>query len=357
MKLLKLTALMTALLISAALAGCASAATSASQSAPAETPAATPEPKTGIEAVFDRPVTVALVSNGTERESAPFFDAAAKEAQSMGVAVTATAAGDRFDAALGEAARNADALVAFLPNAAQDYTALGALGKPVAVYEAQKGGVPGGMSHLYYEPDGELETAIDATLSYPPHDAPVRLILLFESGESPAKLAFDQKYDEGWVFPKAVYTASGAEQDAGAWLTGVLDSYVEGMVDAVFAETPELAAAAGDALFALGRADMEVFCPGVTPDVLARMATAPDVFAQAVGRHDALAGVLSVRAALLMLHGEAAVTQALEPARINAADNNDTASSDSDKALLFNTDWMDTLRAFYGAAADTADAQ
>lgn len=356
MKLLKLTALMTALLISAALTGCAAAVTSASQDAPSATPVATPEPKTGIEAVFDKPVTLALVSNGTEQESAPFFDAAAREAQSMGVVVTTTAAGDQFDAALGEAAQNADALVAFLPRAAQDYTALSALGKPVAVYETRQGSVPADMSHLYYVPDGELEAAIDATLAYPPHDAPVRLILLFESGESPAKLAFDQKYDEGWVFPKAVYTAAGAEQDAGAWLTGVLDSYVEGMVDAVFAETPELAAAAGDVLFALGRTDMEVFCPGVTPDVLARMATAPDVFAQAVGRNDALAGVLSVRAALLTLHGEAAVTQAFEPARINAADDGDMASPDSEKALLFNTDWMDTLRAFYGAA-DSADAQ
>ena len=203
-----------------------------------------------------------------------------------------------------------------------------------------------------------MDAALNAALTYPPHDTPVRLILLFETAESPAYLAYRKLYEEGKIFPKEVFIASEEELSADAWLTEKLTGYVEGMVDAVFAENATLAVGICDVLSAQGRTDMEVFCPGVTADTIARMQSEPFVFAQAVGRNDALAGILSVRAVLQMLHGEQAVTQTFEPVLINAGDlGEDPVSAlsaiDSEKALLFNADWMDKLRDYYSKEANT----
>ncbi len=352
----KLAALVMAALICVVVAGCqaAPAANEApTAAAPTEAPTPSPTPKVGIEAVFDKPVSLAVVSNGDEASSALFFEAAVREAESMGVTVTTNAAEDGFDTAVAEAAQSADAVVAFLPNKAQGYSALESLEKPTALYELSNGSVPQGLSHLYYESDGELDMALNAALVYPPHDTPVRLILMFKSADSPAYAAYKALYDQGMIFPKEIYIASEEEKEAGEWLTGKLDSFVEGMLDAVFAEDAALASSAYDALAALGRTDMEVFCPGVTADVVTRMQQEPDVFAQGIGQNDALAGMLSVRAALQMLKGGEAVTLAFESAVINAegfgTDAATLAMMDSEKAALYNADWMDELRAYYGA--------
>ena len=354
----KIAALLMAALMCIVLVGCSAepAANEAPSAAgPTDAPTPSPTPKVGIEAVFDKQITLAVVSNGDEAASSLFFDAAVREAESMGVTVTTNAAGDGFDAAVAEAARSADAVVAFLPNTVQGYGALESPDKPAVVYEMGKGSAPQSMSHLYYQADDELNMAFDAALFYPPHETPVRLILMFESGDSPAYAAYQELYDQGRIFPKEIYIASEADKDAGEWLTGVLDDYVEGMLDAVFAEDAAMAKSAYDALAALQRTDMEVFCPGITNDVATRMQQGPDVFAQGIGRNDALAGMLSVRAALQMLKGGEAVTLAFEPAVINAADFGDDALAalevaDSEKAALYNADWMDELRAYYGAA-------
>jgi hypothetical protein len=161
------------------------------------------------------------------------------------------------------------------------------------------------------------------------------------------------------IFPKETYIAAEAEGGAGEWLTGKLDSYVEGMMDAVFAEDPALAVSAGDALATLTRTDMEVFCPGITPDIVSRMQSSPDVFAQGIGRNDALAGMLCVRAALGMLKGGAAVSKTFEPTIIDAANIGDDAvasmeAMDADSAALYNESWMDELRAYYAVWAVAA---
>ena len=103
---------------------------------------------------------------------------------------------------------------------------------------------------------------------------------------------------------------------------------------------------------------MEVFCPGVTDAVLTRMQQGPDVFAQGIGRNDALAGMLSVRAALQLLKGGEPVTQAFEPAVLNAADLGDDPvvaleAVDGEKAALLDADWMDELRTYYGTTETT----
>ncbi len=359
MNIKKMAVMATAAILCIVMAGCSAetAANGGASAEPVATPAPTPTPKVGIEAVFDKPaITLAVVSNADDAASSLFFDAAVREAESMGVTVTTNAAGSGFDAAVAEAAGSADAVVAFLPETAAGTSALAGLGKPAAVFETQNGNMPREISHLYYEAEGELDMAFEAALTYPPHDTPVRLILMFESAESPAYAAYQALYDEGKIFPKEVYIASETETGAGEWLTDVLNGYVEGMLDGVFAEDTALATGAYDALAALGRADMEVFCPGVTPDVVARMQQDPEVFAQAVGRNDALAGTLSVRAALQMLKGGEPVTQAFGPALLNAADLGEDAiaalaAADVEKAALFTADWMDTLREYYRANA------
>ena len=354
----KLAAMLMAALICVVFMGCSAEPAdneAPSAATPTTVPSPSPTPKIGIEAVFDKQITLALVTNGDEAASSLFFDAAVREAESMGVTVTTNAAGDDFDAAVEEAAQSADAVAAFLPNTVKGYGALESLDKPAVVYDMGSSNVPKSMSHLYYQADDELNMAFDAALVYPPHDTPVRLILMFESADSPAYAAYQALYDQGKIFPKEVYIASEAEKDAGEWLTDVLDDYVEGMLDAVFAEDAPLAQSAFDALAALQRTDMEVFCPGITGDVATRMQQGPDVFAQGIGSNDALAGMLSVRAALQMLKGGEAVTLAFEPTVINAADFGDDALAalvaiDSEKAALYNADWMDELRAYYSAA-------
>jgi hypothetical protein len=244
-------------------------------------------------------------------------------------------------------------LVAFMPEEG-DASVLSGLGIPAAVFTVGGGSAPQGISHISYDPAKELDKAFNAALAYPPHDAPVRLILMFESEDSAAHAAYQALYDQGMIFPKEKYVAADSESSVGDWLTGKLEDYVEGMLDAVFTENPALAAAAGDALAALSRTDMEVFCPGITPDIVSRMQESPDVFAQAIGRNDALAGMLCVRAALGMLKGGEAVTQAYEPMVVDAVNiGADAVASleamDLEAAALFNERWMDELRAYYSA--------
>jgi len=360
MNIRKMAALLTAAMLCIVLLGCAAEPADNGGVQPGETvsvtpaPAPTPAPKEGLEAVFDKAeISIALVSNGDEAASSLFFEAATREAESMGLTVTANAAGSEFDAAVKKAAESADMLVAFMPEDG-DASVLSGLGIPVAVFTAGDGSVPQGISHISYDPAKELDMALNAALSYPPHDAPVRLILMFESEDSAAHASYQELYDQGMIFPKEKYIAADSESSAGDWLTGKLEDYVEGMLDAVFAENPALAAAAGEALAALSRTDMEVFCPGLTPDIVARMQEYPDVFAQAVGRNDALAGMLCVRAALNMLKGGGAVMQAFEPMVADAVNiGADAVASlqamDLESAALFNESWMDELRAYYSA--------
>jgi len=354
----KMAALLTAAMLCIVLLGCSAEPAASSSELPegtvTVTPAPTPTPKEGLEAVFDKAeISIALVSNGDEAASSLFFEAATREAEGMGLTVTANAAGSDFDAAVRKAAESADMLVAFMSEEG-DASVLSGFGMPTAVFTAGGGSAPQGISHISYDPAKELDMAFSATLAYPPHDAPVRLILMFESEDSAARAMYQALYDQGMIFPKEKYVAADSESSAGDWLTGKLEDYVEGMLDAVFAENPALAAAAGDALAALSRTDMEVFCPGITPDIVSRMQKTPDVFAKAVGRNDALAGMLCVRAVLNMLKGGEAVTLAFEPMVVDAVNiGADAVASleamDPESAALFNESWMDELRAYYSA--------
>ncbi len=100
---------------------------------------------------------------------------------------------------------------------------------------------------------------LDAAIAYPPHDTPVRLIALLEKKGSPADDAFREGMKMGRVFPKATHYGTD-KQKALNFMEDQLDAYVEGTVDAVYAENEQLARAALDALSVRSRTDMEVFC-------------------------------------------------------------------------------------------------
>ncbi len=341
-----------------AFAGCADTTDSPTGTTPTAAPTPTPTPKVGLDAVFGRErITIEVISNGSEEDSALFFEGAQAEAESLGVTLSTNAAGSGFDAAVSNAAKNgADAVIAGLIEDQSNYSAINAAaGKdiPITVFEMRKSDAPASVSHIYYNPDNEADLAFDAALNFPPHDTPVRLILMFESKESESYLLYQQLYDEGKIFPKEIYIASEEEKTAGEWLTAKLDGYIEGMLDGVYAEDTALALSALDAIEALSRTDMEVFCPGVTSVTVERMANNAEVFAQAAGANTYLAGALSVRAALKGLKGEGSVTLELQPTVINASDlaeNGVQALIDfyGETAATWNESWMDVLREYYG---------
>jgi len=329
----------------------------AGEPVPSATATPTPPPKQGVEAL-GKEITVAAISDASDMASALFFEGVKREAENLGIHVTTVAAEDGFDGAVSDAVQDgADAIVACLTEKAAGYSALRTAadaGVAVSVFEMSKGDVPEGIAHIYYTPEDQVDMAFDAALTYPPHDTPVRLILLFESKETEAYGTYQKLFDQGKIYPKEIYIAS-EERDAtpGEWLAEKLEGYVEGMLDGVFAENTALAIGAFDTLEALRRTDMEVFGVGVTPDVVARMQKSPEVFAQAVGENAPVAGVLTVRAALGILHGGDSVAQSMKPDLVSAADLGEDAAEalinlDGEQAALLNQDWMDALRAQYG---------
>ena len=319
--------------------------------------APTPVPKVGLDAVFGKEeITIAVISNADETGSELFFYGAQKEAQSLGVNLKTITAENRFDTAVSETAQDgADAIIALLAHPPESYRSLIAAsnsGLPICVFDMQKSTVPADFSQVYYNPVGEDALALNAALVYPPHDSPVRLILMFESRETQAYATFETLYAEGKIFPKEIYIAAEDEDAApDAWLEKRLENYVEGMLDGVFAENAGLAISAVDALETLARTDMEVFGIDLTPEIFSRMGGNPDVFVQTVGPNTVLAGLLCVRASLIAMADGSYSTMELVPSLISAADLSDTydtlADTNDSLSTLYNEDWMDSLREYY----------
>ncbi|MDL2259012.1 hypothetical protein LJC42_07695 [Eubacteriales bacterium OttesenSCG-928-K08] len=117
---------------------------------------------------------------------------------------------------------------------------------------------PKGASYSKLDLSDAALFALGVTLSYPPHDTPVRLIALLEEKDSPAATAYSLRMDEGKIFNRGRFYQTD-KQTAREFLEAMLDKYVEGMVDAIYAENIELAQTALDMLSELGRTDMEVF--------------------------------------------------------------------------------------------------
>ena len=215
---------------------------------------ATPEPNP-----TPAPVQVLLVADCSAQEAAEFFFGAAQSAQAEGWRLS-THAGDGFaDAVLHEKYDGILALITHEDTSVDALSVAVRAGVYVAIANMHQHEPVPGISCAYYDTTQAASDALDAAIAYPPHDTPVRLIALLEQKSSPADDAFREGVKRGRVFPKATHYET-AKQKARDFMEDQLDRYVEGTIDAVYAENEQLARAALDALSTRNRTDMEVFC-------------------------------------------------------------------------------------------------
>ncbi|MCL2696354.1 MAG: hypothetical protein FWE69_08535, partial [Clostridiales bacterium] len=124
-------------------------------------------------------------------------------------------------------------------------------GVKVVVFEAGNP-VIGGATVIPYAGTGtgiETTRMMEATLTFPPHDTPVRLLGMFSGSDSAAHKLWSQNVSEGKIFSRATFTGGNAAD----WTDKMLDLFQEGLLDAVFCETAALAEVMTRALAARGR--------------------------------------------------------------------------------------------------------
>ena len=181
---------------------------------------------------------------------------------------------------------------------------------PLYIFSAVGYGVSSLIPHLTYLPRGTEQAALDCAIAYPPHLTPVRMIGLFSSSTSEAYQIWTDAQAAGQVFAKREYIVSESEDALSDWMTDVFSRYFPGMLDAVYAETGELAIAAADKLASLGRDDVEVFSAGT--DANAVHALSP-ILVCAVGIDLNAVGTRCYEEAAKLLSGQEAETDTLSP--------------------------------------------
>ncbi len=186
---------------------------------------------------------------------------------------------------------------------------------PLYVYAADGQTVSEEVPHLTYDDAGAAAAALELAIAYPPHETPVRMIGLFCDEDGDAYALWKAAVKKGRVYAKAVYFESDASADAsaGSWLAGELNAYYPGMLDAVYAETGDLAVSAASVLLSKNRDDIEVFAAS-TGGGADRMLSA--VLPAAVGANLYDAGGLCYRRARALLFGLAAESSVLPPERL-----------------------------------------
>jgi DNA-binding LacI/PurR family transcriptional regulator len=156
---------------------------------------------------------------------------------------------------------------------------------------------------LVYDASGAAEDALERAIAYPPHETPVRLIGLFSSETSPGYAAWKAAAAKGRIFSKAEFFLGDLEmQAASVWFAERLDEFYPGMIDAVFAETGDLAIAAVHQLRGRTREDMEVF--SASSDANADLSLS-SLMPAVVGADVYKAGQLCYESACALLQGKA----------------------------------------------------
>ena len=183
--------------------------------------------------------------------------------------------------------------------------ALAKQGVPVLCYAAAGQSVPEPLLSLRYDASGAAEAAMEALLAFPPHDTPVRVFGLFSAREGEAFRVFSEYRDAGKLLVKGVYAESDSESEP---LDKVLEGWMKktypGMADAFYAGSPALAARAAEALAALERTDVEIFCAGANGALLTAMRDMPALLVYAAGENPYYAGRLCREYAGLLCAGE-----------------------------------------------------
>lgn len=197
--------------------------------------------------------------------------------------------------------------------------ALPAVSFPVFAYAARGQTGAGNVPLLVYDASGAAEDALERAIAYPPHETPVRLIGLFSSETSPGYTAWKAAAAKGRIFPKTEFFLDDLEmQAASVWFAERLDEFYPGMIDAVYAETGDLAIAAVHQLRGRTREDMEVFSASSDANAdLSLSSLMPAVFGADLYK----AGELCYESASALLQGKIAESSVLSPSILEYTPN------------------------------------
>lgn len=258
----------------------------------------TPEP---TPAPSPTPQPVVAVFSGKEHQL--FYEGLASEDAGDGAKVVPVEGG--LNRARGLTFAGKGALIVYAGPETADYAALAAAkarGLPLIVYADREDAIPEGIPSLRYDLSGGAEKALDLALSYEHHDAPVRLVGLFTSEESPAFRAFSKGIEDGKVFRKGVYVEGVTKTPLTEWVMERVAGLSSGTLDGIYAETAEGAVAAARAIQTAGLDGAEVYSAEVNDELLSEMLRLPEILVYAVGRNDAYAGrFLRAQAARLLI--------------------------------------------------------
>lgn len=305
-------ALLGALLL---LGGCAPDGTrEAAAPAPVPTVAPTPEP-VGMEKVFGKEIRVACVA-------ADFLFAQGVQAEAERYGIPLALLEESEDTA------GFDAQIVFDTGAPMEAPAL-----PTVLYTEGPGEAAEGLYILAYNKAAETEAALEAMFSYTSHEAPVRILGLFEHEAAAAHAAYAQMQSDGKLQSKGCYFkeppagSDGAPvdesfPDAHSWLLDTLGGITVGVLDTVYAENPALALEGFAALREAARNDaVEICTAGLDVALIAAMQDEHFLMGTAVGANGYAAGRLALRMALCALAGETVEAQTeLAPVRIASED-------------------------------------
>lgn len=224
----------------------------------APTPVPTPTP---------RPTTLWIVADCEPEQVEGFFSAADDVLANMRQAgwIVETYGVDGFS---NPDAAACDGVIALRTDSGSDISGLSAAanaGVPVALADVstiyQSGHVvPGGVSYASISAAEAADFTLLEAIRFPPHDTPVRMIGLFSAEDSIAAKAFFDRVDRGMILKKSVYYETDSERNAEEYMYSVLEAYVAGLIDAIYAENMELAQTALSALKSRSRDDIDVFC-------------------------------------------------------------------------------------------------
>ncbi len=122
------------------------------------------------------------------------------------------------------------------------------------------------------DPAQTAAMAWEALFAYPSHETPIRVLALLRKEGSPGDMTYRQMLSDGKLMAKGVYYAQAGAANPADWTAEALKAVPVGLLDSIYAETPELALAAYTALRKAERNDsVEVICAGVTAEVLAAL--------------------------------------------------------------------------------------
>ncbi len=284
----KIVLLAVALLLALSCFACSKSMPSASVQA-VSTSAPTPEPR-GMEKAFGKEIVISCCA----QEDGLFAEGAKAQAERLGIPVSF--------AGLNEPEKWRDALIVYDGGEGMP----GDIDIPAVIYtdEAEADAETENVYFIKYQKSIETEAALEAMYNYPSHEAPIRILGLFASNESEAYEAYNKMGSDGKLQSKGVFCGSDG-YTAEDWLVESLGGITIGVLDTVYAETPELAMQGFAALNKAARNDaVEICAAGITKEQIKAMQSDHFLMGAAVGVDEYGAGMLAVRMAASALAGE-----------------------------------------------------